>query len=83
MAERLRHRLSPRYSLEAMSSILRTATFLFTDLENSTPLWENHPNLMQELAARHDVLIRVAIEAHRGRVVKTMAMVSMRFSNPP
>ena len=71
MAERLRRRLSPRYSLEAMSSIMRTATFLFTDLENSTPLWENHPNLMQELAARHDALLREAIEAHRGQVVKT------------
>jgi predicted ATPase/class 3 adenylate cyclase len=49
----------------------RTATFLFTDLENSTPLWENHPALMQELAAQHDTLMREAIEAHRGRVVKT------------
>lgn len=54
-----------------MSSNPRTLTFLFTDLENSTPLWEKHPDLMQELAARHDALIREAIEAHRGRVVKT------------
>jgi class 3 adenylate cyclase len=49
----------------------RTTTFLFTDLENSTPLWENHPELMQELTARHDALMREAIEAHRGQVVKT------------
>lgn len=48
-----------------------TATFLFTDLENSTPLWENHPRLMHDLSARHDMLMRQAIEAHRGRVVKT------------
>ena len=54
-----------------MSSNPRTATFLFTDLENSTPLWENHPTLMQSLAARHDAVMRKAIEAHRGRVVKT------------
>jgi class 3 adenylate cyclase len=54
-----------------MSSNLRTATFLFTDLENSTPLWEKHPDLMQGLAARHDALLREAIAAHRGRVVKT------------
>jgi class 3 adenylate cyclase len=54
-----------------MSSNPRTATFLFTDLEDSTPLWENHPDLMQELAARHDALLREAIKAHRGRVVKT------------
>ncbi len=54
-----------------MSANLRTATFLFTDLENSTPLWENHPTLMQGLAARHDLLLREAITAHHGRVVKT------------
>jgi predicted ATPase/class 3 adenylate cyclase len=54
-----------------MSSNPRTATFLFTDLENSTPLWENHPALMQELAARHDTLLQEAIEGHRGQVVKT------------
>jgi predicted ATPase/class 3 adenylate cyclase len=54
-----------------MNSSPRTDTFLFTDLENSTPLWENHPALMQELAARHDALMRKVIEEHRGRVVKT------------
>jgi predicted ATPase/class 3 adenylate cyclase len=54
-----------------MNSNPRTATFLFTDLENSTPLWENHPDLMQGLAARHDALLREAITAHSGRVVKT------------
>jgi class 3 adenylate cyclase len=54
-----------------MSANPRTTTFLFTDLENSTPLWEKHPDLMQGLAARHDALLRDAIAAHRGRVVKT------------
>ena len=54
-----------------MNSNPRTATFLFTDLENSTPLWENHPDLMQELVARHDAFMREAIATHRGRVVKT------------
>ncbi len=49
----------------------RTDTFLFTDLEDSTPLWENHPALMQRLAARHDTLLREAIATHRGRVVKS------------
>ena len=54
-----------------MNSPTRTTTFLFTDLESSTPLWENYPALMQSLVARHDVLIREAIERHRGQVVKT------------
>ena len=31
-------------------------TFLFTDLENSTPLWEKFPDEMQRVSARHDAL---------------------------
>jgi len=54
-----------------MNSNPRTITILFTDLENSTPLWENHPELMQDLSSRHDFLMREAIEANRGQVVKT------------
>ena len=49
----------------------RTYTILFTDIENSTPLWESHPQRMHDLAARHDFLIQEAIEANRGQVVKT------------
>jgi hypothetical protein len=51
-------------------------TFLFTDLENSTPLWEQAPERMQMVSARHDELLRRAFEAHRGRVVKTTGTVS-------
>ena len=50
---------------------LKLLTFLFTDLEDSTPLWERYPNEMQEVAARHDALIRGVIEQHRGKVVKS------------
>jgi len=46
-------------------------TFLFTDLENSTPLWENYPVEMRQASARHDTLLRGIIEQHRGQVVKT------------
>ena len=46
-------------------------TFLFTDLENSTLLWEQFPDEMQQAAARHDALMRASIEGHSGRVVKT------------
>ena len=48
-----------------------TVTFLFTDLEGSTRLWEDHPDEMQEALARHDAILRDAIESHRGHVVKT------------
>ncbi|TMK56635.1 MAG: adenylate/guanylate cyclase domain-containing protein, partial [Actinobacteria bacterium] len=48
-----------------------TVTFLFTDLEGSTRLWEDHPEAMKGALARHDELIRDAIEGHGGYVVKT------------
>ena len=47
-----------------------TVTFLFTDLEVSTRLWEDHPEDMKVALARHDELVRSAIESHRGHVVK-------------
>ena len=48
-----------------------TVTFLFTDLEGSTRLWEEHPDAMRDALARHDEILRAAIEAHGGHVVKT------------
>ena len=48
-----------------------TVTFLFTDLEGSTRLWEQHPDAMQAALARHDVILREAVDAHDGYVVKT------------
>ena len=48
-----------------------TVTFLFTDIEGSTRLWEEHPDAMRDALARHDELVREAIEAHGGYVVKT------------
>lgn len=50
---------------------LEPLTFLFTDLENSTPLWEEYPDDMQQVSARHDMLMRLVIEQNGGRVVKT------------
>ncbi len=48
-----------------------TVTFLFTDLEGSTRLWEEHPDAMRVVLARHDEILRGAVEAHGGHVVKT------------
>ncbi len=48
-----------------------TVTFLFTDLEGSTRLWEEHPEAMKAALARHDAILRDAIERHGGTVVKT------------
>ncbi|HEY3229270.1 MAG TPA: adenylate/guanylate cyclase domain-containing protein [Roseiflexaceae bacterium] len=49
-----------------------SVTFLFTDIEGSTRLWEYYPEAMRAALARHDVLIRAAIEAHGGGVFKTV-----------
>src|SRR5579871_184846 len=47
-----------------------TVTFLFTDIEGSTRLWEQQPDAMQPALARHDAILRRAIEQHRGHIVK-------------
>jgi len=44
---------------------------LFTDLEGSTRLWEQHPEAMKTALARHDKVLKQAIAAHGGHVVKT------------
>ncbi len=48
-----------------------TVTFLFTDIEDSTTLWEQHPDAMQAALARHDTLLRHAIESSDGCIVKS------------
>lgn len=45
-------------------------TFLFTDIEGSTRLWEQEPERMRPALARHDAIVRAAVENNRGRVVK-------------
>ena len=49
-----------------------TVTFLFTDIEGSSKLWENFPEAMQPALARHDALLREAIETQGGVVFKTV-----------
>ena len=47
-------------------------TFLFTDVEGSTSLWERMPKAMSEALSRHDEILRTVIEAHSGHVFKTV-----------
>ena len=52
--------------------VVATVALLFTDIEGSTRLWERGPDAMAIALARHDELLRAAIEAHGGRVFKTV-----------
>jgi len=47
-----------------------TVTFLFTDLEVSTRLWEHEPAGMRAALARHDAILKDAVAVHGGQVVK-------------
>lgn len=53
------------------ASLSGTLTFLFTDLEESTYLWGQFPEAMPSAQARHDALLREAVETNAGQVVKT------------
>jgi class 3 adenylate cyclase len=48
-----------------------TVTFLFTDIEESTPLWEQYPEAMGAAVARHDALAAAVIAPHRAVLVKS------------
>jgi class 3 adenylate cyclase len=49
-----------------------TLTFLFTDIEGSTKLWEDNAPAMQVALARHDEILRGVTEQHGGYVFKTV-----------
>ena len=49
-----------------------TVTFLFTDIEGSTKLWEDDAPARQGALARHDELLRVVMEERGGYVFKTV-----------
>jgi predicted ATPase/class 3 adenylate cyclase len=49
-----------------------TVTFLFTDLESSTLLWEDYPVLMSAALARHDELVHDSIGEFGGIVFSGM-----------
>ena len=45
-----------------------TVTFLLTDIEGSTRLWQEKPQAMTISHPRHDAILRQAIEGHHGYV---------------
>jgi predicted ATPase/class 3 adenylate cyclase/DNA-binding winged helix-turn-helix (wHTH) protein len=66
---------TPRRASAADSSGSRaptgTVTFLMSDIEGSSQLWEECPEQMAVALRRHDELLRETIERNEGHVVKT------------
>ena len=47
-----------------------TVTFLLTDIEGSTRLWEAHAEAMGQALAAHDRIVSDAVTGHRGTLLK-------------
>jgi class 3 adenylate cyclase len=45
-----------------------TVTFLFTDIEGSTRLWQEHPHVMQTALARHHTILQQTIRSNNGHI---------------
>lgn len=45
-------------------------TFLFTDIERSTQLWEMHGPAMGEALSLHDTILHECVQEHGGQIVK-------------
>lgn len=56
-----------------------TVTFMLTDLEGSTWLWETYPEKMKAVLARHDELVEASVSQHAGIVIKPRGEGDGRF----
>lgn len=60
-----------------------TVTFLFTDIEGSTRLWQEQPEATTIAQAQHDEILRTAIKANHGYVFQIVGdSFSAAFHNP-
>src|SRR5258706_12910148 len=57
-----------------------TVTFLFTDIEGSTKLWEQHADAMPQVMRRHDALIEEGVQQQNGSVVRPRGEGDSRFA---
>lgn len=49
-----------------------TVAFLFTDIEGSTPLYQQFPEAMRLALARHNAILRAAVQEHNGFVFQVI-----------
>ncbi len=57
-----------------------TVTFLFTDIEGSTQLWERYPEQAGAALVRHDQIIEEIVERHGGSIVRPRGEGDSRFA---
>ncbi|MDQ3928632.1 MAG: tetratricopeptide repeat protein [Chloroflexota bacterium] len=57
-----------------------TVTFLFTDIESSTALWETDPAAMRAALQRHDALVEATVARHHGTLVRPRGEGDSRFA---
>ena len=57
-----------------------TVTYLFTDVEGSTRLWEQSPRTMDPALARHDALVEEVVQGHGGALVRPRGEGDSRFA---
>jgi predicted ATPase/class 3 adenylate cyclase len=60
-----------------------TVTFLFTDIEGSTRLWEAHPDAMRDALVAHDAIFREIVPQQTGVIFKTVGdAICAAFERP-
>src|SRR5262249_51158912 len=57
-----------------------TLTFLLTDMEGSTRLWQHYHEAMRLALVRHDTLIEQVVAAHAGQLVRPRGGGDSRFA---
>jgi class 3 adenylate cyclase len=57
-----------------------TVTFVLTDIEGSSRLWQDHPDQMGAVIDRHDELLRSVVAANHGSFVKSKGEGDSSFS---
>ena len=55
-------------------------TFLFTDIEGSTVLWEEHPEQARTAMKRHDEIVEDVVGRHNGMLVRPRGEGDSRFA---
>ncbi|MFL5731782.1 MAG: ATP-binding protein [Chloroflexia bacterium] len=62
------------------SSPTGTVTFLFTDIEGSTVLWEQFPDQARTAMSRHDEIVEEVVASHGGSLVRPRGEGDSRFA---